>query len=261
MENAKFKKVLLRTVDLAGRSLLSSYKTFRQREARLKGRHDLVTPADLKSERIILREIKKNFPNHQILSEESGLSQKNHDYLWIIDPLDGTTNFYIHNPLWAVSIALAHKGRLIMGAIYSPLVGELYFAEVGQGAYLNGRRLRVSPNSEKRRINAFCHGSGRTNIKRAIKYHTYQKLHALDCRQLGSAAIECAYVAAGRLASILVPGTWPWDVAAGALLVREAGGLVTDFRGHEWHIKGQDFLASSPADHKLLLAIIKKVGI
>lgn len=232
MNQKRLKAALLRSVRAAGRSLTADYRRFKQSEARLKNKRDLVTPADLRSERIILASIRKDFPDHQILSEEAGLKQRAGDYLWIIDPLDGTTNFYIHNPLWCVSIGLAYRGELIMGAIYAPLLDELYFAASGEGAYLNGRRIQTTAGGTKH-INAFCHGSGQRNIRRAIKYHSHQKLHALDCRQLGSAAIELAYVAAGRLASLFIPGTWPWDVAAGALLVREAGGVVTDFSGRE----------------------------
>ncbi|MFA4999992.1 MAG: inositol monophosphatase family protein [Patescibacteria group bacterium] len=260
MNNHKFKRILIATIKSAGASLLKDYKTMKRTEAQLKGGRDLVTPADLKSEKIIISAIKKNFPNHQILSEEAGLSAKHEDYLWIIDPLDGTTNFYIHNPLWSVSVALAYKGELILGAIYAPLLDELYFAAKGQGAYLNNKKIKVRDDKLKN-INAFCHGREDKNIKRALKYFSYQKQNALDCRQLGSAAIELAYVATGRLASFLVPGAWAWDVAAGVLLVREAGGRVTDFKGRDWKIKERDLLAANKKVHGEILRTIRKLKI
>lgn len=256
----KFKNVLLKTIVAAGKSLLKDYWDFDQGKARLKSKRDLVTPADLKSEKIIINSLRRNFPNHQILSEEAGLSAKHEDYLWIIDPLDGTTNFYIHNPLWSVAIALTYRGELVMGAIYVPTQNELYFAERRRGAYLNNKKIALRANHHQI-INAFCHGSGTKNVKRAIKYYSYQKLNSLDCRQLGSAAIETAYVAVGRLASILIPGTWPWDVAAGALLVREAGGKVTNFHGRNWTIKDKDFLAANKKEHAAVLKVIKKIKI
>ena len=259
---AQLEKVLRKLSLAAGRSLEKSYQNFKRQDARLKGRRDLVTPADLKSNALIIEGLKKNFPGHQILSEESGRNQKTSEYLWIVDPLDGTTNFYIHNPLWAVSVALAYRGQIIMGAVYAPLLKEFYFAAAGQGAYLNGRRLQIPSASETKaakKINAYCHGSGLGNIKKALKYHHYQKTHSLDCRQLGSAAIEAAYVATGRLASLLIPGTWPWDVAAGALIVREAGGLVSDFKGRPWQISEKNFLAAGPKEHSEILKIIKKI--
>ena len=259
-ERTKAKRVLLSVIKQAGASLLKDYKNHNQKGARLKGGRDLVTAADLKSEKIIIASLRHNFPQHQILSEEAGLSAKHEDYLWIIDPLDGTTNFYIHNPLWSVSIALAYKGKLILGAIYAPFLDELYFAEAGRGAYLNGQKISVK-NDELNSINAFCHGRETKNIKRALKYFSYQKLHALDCRQLGSAAIEMAYVACGRIASLFIPGVWSWDVAAGALLVHEAGGRVTDFKGRDWLIEERDLLATNRKIHQAVLETIKKMGI
>ncbi len=258
--NQKFKTVLLKTIKQAGESLKHDYQYFKQNQAWLKTKRDLVTKADLKSEKIIITNLKKNFPNHQILSEEAGLSAKHEDYLWIIDPLDGTTNFYIHNPLWAVSIALTYRGKIIIGAVYCPLQEELFFAEKGKGAYLNNKKIKITAGGEKV-INAYCHGSGIKNIKRAIKYYQYQKLNSFDCRQLGSAATELVYVAAGRIQSFLAPGTKSWDAAAGVLIVREAGGRVTNFQNKPWSITDLDILVSNGKNHQELLKIVKKIKI
>ena len=256
----RYRDIMLAVIKQAGDAIAKDYENRDKLHAKLKNPRDLVTAADLKSEKIIINVIKENFPGQQILSEESGQSGKAGDYLWIIDPLDGTTNFFMHNPLWSVSIALAYKGEIIIGATYAPVQKELFHAVLGQGAYLNGRKIAVDDSLIKP-LNAFCHGRETANIRRMLKYFGYQKLHSLDCRQLGSAAIEMAYVAAGRLSSLMIPGGWPWDIAAGALLVREAGGLVTSFSGKVWNIKERDVLAAAPKAHGKILKIIKKIKI
>jgi len=258
--DSKLKTILLQTIKKAGDSLIKDYQHFNQKQAWLKSQRDLVTKADLRSEKIIIDNLKKNFPHHQILSEEAGLSNKHEDYLWIIDPLDGTTNFYIHNPIWAVSIALIHKKKIIMGAIYCPIQREIFFAEQGKGAYLNDKKIKISTIGQKD-INAYCHGNGINNIKKAIKYYQYQKINSFDCRQLGSAATELVYVAAGRIQSFLAPGTKSWDVAAGVLIVREAGGRVTNFQNKPWNITDPDILATNRKSHLKILKIIKKIKI
>lgn len=257
---AKYKKFLLSTIKQAGDAIINDYKNLDNSQIKLKTPRDLVTVADLHSEKIILTAIKEIFPDHQILSEESGASKNKGDYQWIVDPLDGTTNFVMHNPLWSISIALAYKGEIILGAIYAPLQKELFYAVLGQGAYLNNERIHVN-NTPIRAIHAFCSGREAGNIERMIKYFTYQKRNSLDCRQLGSAAIELAYVAAGRIASIIIPGAWVWDVAAGALLVKEAGGKVTDFAGHDWKISERRILAADSKSHAKILKTLESIGI
>ncbi len=260
MNNEKEKRIMIKMIKQAGKSLLNDYQTFKRSQAHLKTKRDLVTQADLNSEKIIIKTIKKNFPDHQILSEEAGLDEKKSDYFWIIDPLDGTTNFYIHNPIWSVAIALAYKNKVILGAVYIPLQNELFLAEKGRGAYLNGKKIKVSQGSVKK-INTFCHGSGTKHLKKALKYYTYQKLNSFDCRQLGSAATELAYVASGRVESILIPGAKAWDVAAGSLLVTEAGGKVTNFKNKPWTIKEENILAANKKSHPQIIKIIKKIKI
>lgn len=254
---ARYEKFLLKIIRQAGNAIIKDYQKLDYSQVKLKTPRDLVTAADLRSEKIIMNAIRKSFPEHQILSEESGQTNKKNDYLWIVDPLDGTTNFFMHNPLWSVSIALAYKGKIVLGAIYAPLQKELFHAVLGQGAYLNNKKIRVN-DSPIKTLNAFCNGREIKNIKRVIKYFSYQKQHSLDCRQLGSAAIEMAYVAAGRLSSLMIPGTWDWDIAAGTLLVREAGGKVTDFKGQDWKIGEKDILAASGKIQAQVLNIIKK---
>ena len=252
----KIKKTGINAVQKAGNYALKEYEKFHRSQVNLKFGHEVVTKVDLGSEKIVIKEIKKSFPDHEILSEESGDNFKKSDYLWIIDPIDGTTNFTIHNPLWAVSLGLAYKNKIIFGFIYAPVLKELFLAEKGKGAYLNNRKIRISRVKKTKEIHTFCHGSTKESVLKALKYYQYQKLHKLDCRQLGSASMELAYVASGRVESIMIPGAHSWDVAAGALLVREAGGRVSDFDGKVWDLKSKDILATNGRTHNSILKII-----
>ncbi len=257
MDNG-IKKTALAAVKKAGRVLLGEYKNFDRQRIRLKSHHEILTRADLLSEEIIIKEIRKKFPRHRILSEEAGELKSTSDYIWIIDPLDGTTNFSMHNPLWSVSLALAYREELVMGLVYAPVLSELFSAAKGRGAYLNGRKIKVSGAHGPKTLNTFCHGREEKHVRQALRYYAYQKLHALDCRQLGSAAIELAYVASGRIESIVIPGANAWDVAAGILLVREAGGRVTDFAGKDWNLNGGDMIASNGRVHSEILGVLRK---
>ena len=256
--NNKIKNVAIQTVKQAGKILLKEYKDFDRTTIRLKSPHEILTRADLKSEEIIIKAIRENFPAHQILSEEQGEVGTEADYLWVLDPLDGTTNFSMHNPLWSVSLALAYRKEIILGVVYAPILNELYVAEKDKGAELNSQKISVSEIKDGKVLNTYCHGSTEKDMRRAIKYYAYQKLHGLDCRQLGSAALELAYVASGRIESITIPGVNSWDVAAGALLVKEASGIVTDFSGQEWSLDSVDILASNGKVHREILSVINR---
>ncbi|MFA4833627.1 MAG: inositol monophosphatase family protein [Patescibacteria group bacterium] len=257
--NDQTKNIAIEAARKAGRVLLREYANFDRSKIELKSSHEILTKADLDAEKIIIKAIKKSFPSHQILSEEAGWTKNKSDYLWIIDPLDGTTNFSMRNPLWSISIALAYNKEIILGIIFIPVLNELYWAEKNKGAYLNNKKIKVSKISKGKIINTFCHGHTTKAIKKAIKYYTKQKLNGLDCRQLGSAALELAYVACGRVETIVIPETNPWDVAAGALLVREAGGKVTDFSGRRWSLDNRDIAASNGQVHKSILNVLKKI--
>lgn len=230
---------------------------------RLKSTHEIVTKADTAAERIILTLLKKHTPDFQILSEESGLTHHKSEYLWVVDPLDGTTNFTVHNPLFSVSIALYRNGTPLLGVVYAPYLNELFVAEKGKGTWLNGKRIHVSKTRElKKSFLTYCYGQQHKHMRRAVELYRYFKMKSVDMRQLGSAAIELAWVAAGRTESIIIPGTKPWDAAAGVLLVTEAGGKVTDFRGQAWRFfsgaSGKvslnvDLLATNGKIHKNIL--------
>lgn len=256
-----FKKFLIKTAKDAGKILLKDYGKLKHKDIRRKTNLELVTETDLKSERFIIKQIEKKFPDHSILSEERGLIDKKSDYLWLIDPLDGTNNFIMNHPLFAVTISLAHKDEVIAGVGYAPCIKELYFTEKGQGAYLNGKRIRVSKESKlKESILLFCHGHKRRDYQEVTRIYTAFKMRCRSLRQLGSALLELGFVGAGRCESLMIDGLTTWDLATGVLLVKEAGGKVTDFHGKEWDLKSTSIVATNGKIHGKLLPTLKKLS-
>ncbi len=256
----KAKKIAVEAVSLSAEKLKHEFIKFDRQQIMLKSKNEVLTKHDLWSEKTIIKEIKKHFPDHHILSEEQGDNNKKSDYLWVIDPIDGTTNFSIHNPLWSIALALLYKQEVILGVIIVPMLNELFIAEKNKGAFLNGRRIIIPKNNDNKKIiHTFCHGSSKSDIQKAIKYYAYQKNNSIDCRQLGSAAIELAYVASGRIDSIVIPGAKPWDVLAGVLLVREAGGVVTNFDNKKWSLKDSTIVASNKKVLPEIMKVIKKL--
>lgn len=259
MDLKKIKKVARQLLTTAGQLLIREYQRFDRTKIKLKSQHEILTKADLLSEEIIIAGLEKNFPGHGLVSEERGELKGQTEFCWYLDPLDGTTNFSMHHPLWSISLALAFRQEIIFGLIYLPILAEWYEAEAEQGAFLNKERIFVSSISSGKVLNLYCHGRELAEIKKAIKYYQQQKLAALDCRQLGSAAIELAYVASGRAESFVAPGAKVWDVAAGVLLVKEAGGKVTDFAGRPWQPSSSDIAASNGRVHGQILRVISKI--
>lgn len=199
-----------------------------------KSRHDYVTEIDKASEAKIIREIRHYHPDHAVLGEEGGKAGES-DYVWIIDPLDGTSNYLHGMPHFGISIALAVKGRVEHAAIYDPMRDEMFTASRGQGAYLNNTRIRVSTRSsldDAIIATAFPFRlRGMMPVYTGIFADVYRKIE--DIRRYGAACLDLAWVAAGRMDAYFEIGLKPWDVAAGALLVREAGGVVSDFDGSD----------------------------
>ncbi len=221
--------------------------------------NDYVTDVDQRAEREIISIIRKAHPDHSILGEESGEIDGN-DYTWIIDPIDGTRNFIHGFPHFAVSIAITYKGKIEHGITYDPIRQELFTASRGKGAQLNERRIRVS---KSKTLNECLLGTGFPYRHSAEAIEAYLgSLKAVlplsgDVRRAGSATLDLAYVACGRLDGFWEMGLKPWDVAAGSLLVREAGGLVCDFKGAEEYMKNGNIVAANPKILKLLLQQIK----
>lgn len=214
---------------------------------------NLVTEIDKRSEQMIITAIRRHFPQHDILAEEGGggSARGRSDYKWVIDPLDGTTNFTHAFPVFCVSIGLEYRGEMILGVIYDPNFDELFTAERGSGAYLNGKKIRVSGTEAVSRsllVTGFPYNI-QENPDRAVEHFVTFLMEAQAVRRMGSAAIDLAYVAAGRYEGFWEVALHPWDMAAGALLVTEAGGIITDFEGKAFSIYGRQILATNGRVH------------
>jgi myo-inositol-1(or 4)-monophosphatase len=222
-----------------------------------KQENDFVSEVDHKAEQAIIEVLLGAYPKHAILAEESGSTGES-EYQWIIDPLDGTTNFLHGFPQYSVSIALLHKGQLDQAVIFDPVRNELFTASRGAGAFLNDRRVRVSRRDKLADAligtgfpyRDFTHLDAYTGMFRDL----VQKSSGL--RRPGSAAIDLAWVAAGRTDGFFEIGLNPWDIAAGCLLIMEAGGLVTDFAGKDGYLKSGNVIAGSPKVFAQLLQVI-----
>lgn len=255
--------VIEQKIKEAGKKLLVEYEKFDRAKVSVKYKGQLVSYADLMSEKIIVSAVRKNFPDHGILSEEMGAEHHADKYIWIIDPIDGTTNFTMKNPLWCISIGVMKLGQtvqqneLICGGVYAPVMDELFIAEKGKGARLNGKKISVSKITDDRSVHGYCYGTKRKDSADiAEKYYSRQVSHGNTIRRFGTAALELAYVASGRMESFVAPGANSWDVAAGVLLVREAGGQVTDRNNMAWNLDSSEIAATNVKWHRQILEIL-----
>jgi len=242
----------------AGSFLVKNQKDFNfTKGIKIKSKTQIQTWLDLASEKLILKRLKQEFPKYGFLSEEAGVGgeQKNR---WIVDPLDGTTNYVLGLKAYGVSIALMLEGKIVLGVINIPETKQLFWATKSGGAYVNGKKIHASQKTNlNKAFLTFCHGSDLVDLKSAIKLYKVFKLKGLEYRQIGSAALELCLVACGRTEAINLPGANLYDVAAGALIVSEAGGKVTDFKNKTWPEKNGDLLASNGLLHQDLLKIIQ----
>jgi len=247
--------VAIKAAKEAGEIIKSNYGKYQK--ISLKENKSFLTETDVASENKIISIVEESFPNHSIIAEESGLSEKSSEYFWFIDPIDGTTNFVTKIPLFAVSIALMKKDKPIVGVVYNPILDELYSAEIGQEARNSNQTLKVS---KKNSISDFMVGYARPNAKKEVLLKIFQKMELATRtpKILGSMAIHLCYVASGKsdAAVILAPNSW--DVAAGAFIVEVAGGKVTDFDGKPWSVNSKNLLASNGRIHDELLDILKE---
>lgn len=256
----EFLDTAIRAVRLAGEFVVKNLGRISRKDIDVKKPSDFVTSIDKESERLIVETIKREFPGHLFLTEESLKECGKETYRWIIDPLDGTTN-YIHGyPVFSLSIALEYKGEIIIGVTFDPLRDELFHAEKGSGAFLNDKAIKVSevdlleslittgfPFRKKEMIDSYL----------KVFKNIFSKVS--DLRRAGSAAIDLAYLACGRCDGFFELGLSPWDIAAGSLLIKEAGGIVTDFEGGEKYLLTGNIVAGNLNVHRGILKEVKEV--
>lgn len=223
------------------------------------GINNLVTEVDKRSEDKIIEIIKRHFPSHSIISEEVGELIQESDYRWIIDPIDGTVNFAHGIPICCVSIGVMHKDSLILGSVYNPMMNELFFAEKGKGATLNGKPISVSKKNDISRaclVTGFPYKWPSSTGEHPIKVFERVVLNGLPVRRLGSAAIDLCWVACGRFDGFWEYNLNSWDVAAGYLIVEEAGGRITNFSGQPYSAFDKETLATNSVIHEDMLKLI-----
>jgi len=240
-------------------ALLSTYFA-RRIPFELKGENDLVTEADRASERLVIERLRAHFPSHSIVAEEGGGHQGSSEFCWYVDPLDGTTNFAHGFPMYNVTMALEQAGQLVAGVIFDPERGEMFASERGSGACLNGRRIHVSKVA---RLEDTLVATGFPSLKRHqnVNIHFYYQLAMIThgVRRAGSAALDLAYVASARLDGFWEFGLKPWDMAAGILLIEEAGGKCSDMHGGPATLRGPNLLATNGTVHEAVVGIFGEI--
>jgi myo-inositol-1(or 4)-monophosphatase len=248
-------EVAVAAAETAGEVLRSGFG--REQTVKYKGKVDLVTEVDERAEAVIGEMLRGAFPGYGMLAEEGGRRLGEGDSRWIVDPLDGTTNYAHGLPIFAVSIALERAGEVVLGVVHDPMRGETYVAERGGGATLNGEPIRVSDTDEPIRallVTGFPYD--RSDMGTAVELFGRLTELTQGVRRLGAAALDLCYVAAGRLDAYYEKGLHAWDVAAGSLILKEAGGRITDYRGRELDLEGREVVASNGLLHPVLLEAI-----
>lgn len=247
--------VMISAARKAGRSLVRDFGEVEHLQVSIKGPANFVSAADHKAEDIIFKELSKSRGTYGFLMEERGeIAGADKTHRWIVDPLDGTTNFLHSNPLFAVSIGLEREGQLVAGVIYNPASDELFTAEKGKGAYMNDRRLRVAARKSlgDALVTTGIPHRGREGHARFLREMDVLMKEVAGIRRTGSAALDLAFVAAGRFDAYWEHNLQPWDVAAGIVIAREAGAFVTDLSGGDKMMETGDVLAANPNIHKAL---------
>jgi len=252
--------VMVAAARKAGRPLIRDFNELENLQISLKGPADFVTSADKRTEKILIEELSKARPGYGFLGEEGGaIEGKDKTHRFVIDPIDGTTNFMHGVPHFAISIALEREGQLVAGVVFNPVTDDLFTAEKGHGAYLNNKRLRTAARKELSPSLIATglpwlgkDGHARANAEMAVVMNATSGI-----RRFGSAALDLAYVAAGRFDGFWERGLQPWDIAGGIVLLREAGGIVSDMNGGQDMLTGGSILASNEHLHPQLLKLLK----
>ncbi len=261
MARSAILNVMVEAAMKAGRGLTRDFGEVENLQVSVKGPGDFVSAADRKAEETIAGYLRKARPEYSMLLEESGaIKGPDSQHRWIVDPLDGTNNFLHSNPMFAISIGLETQGVMAAGVIYNPVTDELFTAERGQGAYLHNRRLRVAGRRDLVQCLLCCGipGLGRKHHEKFLTRQRYVMAEAGGIRATGSAALSLAYIAAGRFDGYWESRLSPWNIAAGSLIVREAGGFVSDFEDRDNMFKSGDIVAGNEQIHPQLLALVNR---
>jgi len=249
-------EVALEAARAAGGVLLAGFG--RRGEVRYKGEVDLVTETDVRAERLLKERLLGAFPGYGVLAEESGQTAGEGDVRWVVDPLDGTVNFAHGLPIFAVSVALQRGREVVLGAVYDPVRDEMFAARRGGGATLNGEPISTSDNGELiRALVATGFPYDRAKMPEALELFGRFATRTRGMRRLGSSALDLCYVACGRLDGYYERGVWAWDVAAAALILEEAGGRVSDYRGGPLNVEGREIVASNGPLHAAMLDLTR----
>ena len=252
--------VMVKACRRAAKTLIRDFGEIENLQVSLKGPGDFVTASDKKVEKIIIEELQKARPNYSILSEEIGKITNDDSFKWIIDPIDGTTNFLHGIPHFAISIGLECNNEIICGIIYDPIKDEMFTAEKGNGSYLNNQRMRVSSRSKLKDCIVFTGGPKFNSKDKDLilsEYNNFSSKVLIPIRKLGSASLDMAYVAAGRCDGFWQRNLNYWDIAAGIILVKEAGGFVTDFIGENQYIQNKTILVTNSNINKEMIEVLK----
>ena len=251
--------VLVKVCRKAAKILIRDFGEIENLQVSLKGPGNFVTASDIKVEKILVEELQKARPTYSILSEEIGEINNDKSFKWIIDPIDGTSNFLHGIPHFAISIGLEHDKEIICGIIYDPIKDEMFVAEKGNGAYVNNKRMRVSSRSKLKDCIIFT-GGPRQNPKDKelffVEYKNFSSIVKTPIRKMGSASLDIAYVAAGRCDGFWQRNLNYWDYAAGIILVKESGGFVTDFNGENRYIENKTILVTNSKIDKEMIEVL-----
>jgi len=252
--------VMIKACRKASKTIIRDFGEIENLQVSIKGPGDFVTASDKRVEKILIEELQKARPTYSILSEEIGKINNDESFKWIIDPIDGTANFLHGIPHFAISIGLEHNKEIICGIIYDPIKDEMFVAEKGNGSYLNNQRMRVSSRSKLKDCVIFTGGPKHDakNRELAIKeYYNFSSKVLIPIRKMGSAALDMAYVAAGRSDGFWQRNLNYWDIAAGIILVKEAGGFVTDFSGDNEYIQNKTILVTNSKINNEMIEVLK----
>ena len=252
--------VMVNACRKASKNLIRDFGEVEKLQVSVKGPGDFVTMTDKKVEKILINELQKARSNYSILSEEIGEIKNDEEFRWIIDPIDGTANFLHGIPHFAISVALERNKEIICGIIFDPIKNEIFSSEKGNGAYLNNQRIRVSARKFLKDCILFTGGPKKSSKNISLALEEYKKFSSkvlLPIRKMGSAALDMAYVAAGRCDGFWQRDLNYWDFAAGILLVKEAGGFVTDFKGNDKFIANKTILAANSRINEEMIEVLK----